>query len=289
MSVYLNCHLYASFALSQALFPVLFDPASTLYIGQAGPLLLAPFKGVIQELKITRTSRDAEKMCDLSDDHSDSPSTITTNNAIDTAAFDEQSGLPAVAAALTQTQSDTDEDWPDWTEMPPIITPPPPYHPTVAIDYMMQQPPSNVPPTIKASSDRDYTEDDDDADYTDTASTQEPTSTTTHPPPIPPLRPHPPVTENPPELLSKKAPSSPRTAASQLLESDTCGCSDEILEEKFEVFMHKYTEDENEEAESRPCGKLADNQQQCTVLVRKLLVFFFEIPLKIRTHLGCFS
>ncbi|GAU89174.1 hypothetical protein RvY_01755 [Ramazzottius varieornatus] len=262
LTVFLNCHLYASFALSQALFPVLFDPASTLYIGQAGPLLLAPFKGVIQELKITRNPQDAERMCDLTDATDNQAHTPTTTpNPSHNTAIDEQSGLPAVAAALTQTQSDTDEDWPDWTEMPPVITPPPPYHRTSSIDYMMQQPPSNVPPTTKASSNSDYTEDDDDPDDTDMSSSQEPQSTSAQPriPPIPPLRPHPP----PGEVTPRAPPGRSTAARSGLLESDTCGCSDETLEEKFEVFMHKYKEEENDEKESRPCGTLAD-AQHCT-------------------------
>ncbi|OQV16879.1 putative Collagen alpha-1(XVIII) chain [Hypsibius exemplaris] len=219
LSVYLNCHLYASFALSQPVSPIILDPASTLYIGQAGPLLLGAFKGTLQELKISRKPRDAGKMCDM-----------------EGTASDEENSDGATILS-TEFPADISED------LPPTITPPPPFHPTIGIDHMMQSSETSSPAAQKDPL-NDYDEEGDgkDDDYTDMPTVRSLDN-----------RESPNSNEDGPDMALIPPPQAaasyqpPPSAGAQHSSSDSpvatkakCGCSDEILEEKFMSFMAKH-------------------------------------------------
>ncbi|XP_055334528.1 uncharacterized protein LOC129585735 isoform X2 [Paramacrobiotus metropolitanus] len=150
LNVYLNCHLHASFALSHRAPPLLFDPASTLYIGQAGPLLLGTFKGIIQEMRITGDPRDASKMCEQ---EGNSVTILGKDKAIPAAETTRKEEAVGDADGGSDGDQGDDDDMDDTDDMDvgsldghtdtvlslPAITPPPPFHPTVSLDYFMQQ------------------------------------------------------------------------------------------------------------------------------------------------------
>ncbi|KAM3966125.1 LOW QUALITY PROTEIN: collagen XV/XVIII-type protein multiplexin [Aphomia sociella] len=63
VTLFLNCHEFDTMVVKRNPLELVFDSASTLYVGQAGPLIGGAFHGAFQELKLYESPSQAEVQC----------------------------------------------------------------------------------------------------------------------------------------------------------------------------------------------------------------------------------
>ncbi|KAG7296371.1 hypothetical protein JYU34_021512 [Plutella xylostella] len=63
VTLFLNCHEFDTVTVRRNPSELVFDSASTLYVGQAGPLIRGAFHGAFQELKLYGSPSQAEVQC----------------------------------------------------------------------------------------------------------------------------------------------------------------------------------------------------------------------------------
>lgn len=63
VTLFLNCHEFDTVIVKRKPLELVFDSASTLYVGQAGPLIRGAFHGAFQELKLYGSPTQAEVQC----------------------------------------------------------------------------------------------------------------------------------------------------------------------------------------------------------------------------------
>ncbi|KAK4876611.1 hypothetical protein RN001_009117 [Aquatica leii] len=80
VTLYLNCKKYGSVPVRREPQQLVFDSASTLYIGQAGPIIKEPFEGAMDQLKLFEDVNMASIQCDTDFQIEREPETLWEGN-----------------------------------------------------------------------------------------------------------------------------------------------------------------------------------------------------------------